>query len=186
MGCFSTAYYFVRLLTGQDVRTTGSGNAGARNAGRILGRQWFVIILLIDIAKGVLAVSLARLVGVGAITTTLAAAAVVAGHIWPAQLRFRGGMGIASSIGAMLIYNWAILAATTVLFVCAYLPQRLSGRSSRRCASVSAGAAVSLVFVALIYLGRPPIEPATLSLLATIQYAGYRTRLAAGWPSPES
>src|SRR4029079_15020497 len=89
IGGFCAAYYLVRVARSADIRTLGSGNAGARNAGRILGAPGFLLALLLDAAKGALAVlATARLVpGIG--PATLALIAVVAGHIWPAQLAFR-------------------------------------------------------------------------------------------------
>ena len=59
LGCFSTGYYLVRQRTGQDIRELGSGSTGARNAGRVLGRNGFLLTMAGDLAKGGLAVWLA-------------------------------------------------------------------------------------------------------------------------------
>jgi len=105
LGCFTSGYYLVRLLLRRDIRTEGSGNVGARNAGRLLGAPGFLCVLLLDFGKGALAVWLARRL-VGAPCLELCALiAVTVGHIWPVQLRFRGGKGVAVSIGALLILD---------------------------------------------------------------------------------
>ena len=111
LGCFSAAYYLYRWFTGNDIRTRGSGSAGARNIGRELGLLAFGIVFLIDFAKGILAVGLVRYLDFGSASVAIAAVVVVAGHIWPAQLRFQGGNGAATGLGALAVldYNLIIL-----------------------------------------------------------------------------
>lgn len=116
IGCFTTGYYLVRLRTGQDIRLTGSGSAGARNAGRILGKTGFVLTVLGDFAKGALAVWLARALGHDDVCAALAVPAVVAGHLWPAQLKFHGGKGITTSLGALLEFDYRLAVTLAVLF----------------------------------------------------------------------
>lgn len=103
LGCFTTGYYLVRLLTGEDVRTTASGNVGSRNVGRLLGTKGFILTFVGDAGKGLLAVYLARSLNGGQLLATAALLAVTAGHIWPLQLRFRGGKGFATFGGGMLL-----------------------------------------------------------------------------------
>jgi len=103
LGCFTTGYYLVRLFTGEDVRATASGNVGSRNVGRLLGAKGFILTFIGDAGKGVLAVYLAQRLGGGQLLATAALTAVTAGHIWPLQLRFRGGKGFATFGGGMLL-----------------------------------------------------------------------------------
>ena len=117
LGCIATAYYMVRLRTRQDIRQLGSGNVGGRNAGRVLGRSGFVIVAVVDALKGLLAVLFARYLGVGQWTMALVMLAVLAGHIWPAQLGFKGGKGAATFIGALAGYNVLIALLTAGVFV---------------------------------------------------------------------
>jgi glycerol-3-phosphate acyltransferase PlsY len=116
LGCLATGYYLVRWRTGLDLRQSGSGSLGARNTGRILGAAGFWAALTGDVAKGVLAVWVARHFTKDLHLVALAMLAVVAGHVWPAQLRFRGGKGIATSLGALMIYNFQVVLAFGVLF----------------------------------------------------------------------
>ena len=117
LGCIATAYYIVRLWSGQDIRQLGSGNVGGRNAGRVLGRAGFVIVAVGDALKGLLAVLFARYLGVSEWTIALVLLAVLAGHIWPAQLSFKGGKGAATFIGALAGYNVMIALLTAGVFV---------------------------------------------------------------------
>src|ERR1035441_7362285 len=106
LGCFSTGYYLVRQRTGQDIRELGSGSTGARNAGRVLGCQGFWLTMAGDMAKGALAVWLALALTGNDRVAMLAWLAVVMGHIWPAQMGFRGGKGVSTSLAGLLIYDW--------------------------------------------------------------------------------
>jgi len=121
LGCIATAYYIVRLRTGQDIRQLGSGNVGGRNAGRVLGRFGFAIVAVGDALKGLLAVLFARYLGVGEWTMALVILAVLVGHIWPAQLGFKGGKGAATFIGALAGYNLMIALLTVGFFVLLFL-----------------------------------------------------------------
>ena len=96
LGCFSTGYYLVRKRTGKDIRELGSGSTGARNAGRVLGRNGFLLTMAGDLAKGGLA--------------------VVAGHVWPAQLGFRGGKGVSTSLMGLLVYDWRLALVYCLVF----------------------------------------------------------------------
>ena len=148
LGCLNTGYYLVRLKTGRDVRTTGSGNSGARNVGRILGKTGFVVTLAGDLSKGVIAVALAKVLHGAPTTIALACIAVVAGHLWPIQLGFRGGKGAATGCGAFL----ALEPLTTVilLIVCGLLYVML--RRSSLSAMIALGISPLLAFL----LGRAP------------------------------
>ncbi len=102
LGCFATGYYLVRARTGRDLREIESGNVGARNVGRVLGKSGFTLTVLGDLSKGALAVWFAaEFANHNRLAMALATLAVVVGHIWPAQLHFRGGKGVATSFGGV-------------------------------------------------------------------------------------
>ena len=115
IGCISTGYYLVRLRLGQDVRSLGSGSTGTRNVGRILGKQGFVITLLGDLIKGMIPVGIAIALQLDTWCIMLAIIAVIVGHIWPIQLRFRGGRGAATTIGALLVFDYRIVLITILI-----------------------------------------------------------------------
>lgn len=100
-GSISFSYLIVRALKGIDIRTVGSGNAGATNVLRLCGLQPAIAVLLLDVAKGVLAVWAARWLGAWGPVEGAAAVAAVVGHIFPIYFGFRGGKGVATATGAM-------------------------------------------------------------------------------------
>jgi glycerol-3-phosphate acyltransferase PlsY len=118
LGAIPFGYLLVKWKTGADVRAGGSGNIGATNVLRTTGRAAAVATLLLDIAKGYLAVWLAgRLTSGNVWVTSAAALAVMAGHAFPVFLRFRGGKAVASFVGAFLRLTPVPLAALLVVFL---------------------------------------------------------------------
>jgi glycerol-3-phosphate acyltransferase PlsY len=116
LGCFTTAYYLVRFKLGQDIRELGSSNVGAKNASRLLGPSAFGIAFFADAAKGTLALAIADYAEVNSFITMLCLIAVILGHLYPIQLQFRGGKGIAVAIGATLIINPPMLLLLLIIF----------------------------------------------------------------------
>ncbi|MCL4787099.1 MAG: glycerol-3-phosphate acyltransferase [Verrucomicrobia bacterium] len=120
LGCFATGYYLVRAVKGQDIRNFESGSVGARNVGRLLGRTAFFLTVAGDLGKGVLAVWAADRFTDDPLLPAVALLCVVAGHIWPVQLRFHGGKGVAASLGALLLYDHRLAVAYAVFFLCGF------------------------------------------------------------------
>jgi len=87
---------------GIDLRKEGSGNLGATNVYRVLGWRWGILVLLLDISKGILAVRFASILDEGGAVPTLAALAAVLGHMASPFARFRGGKGVATGLGVFL------------------------------------------------------------------------------------
>lgn len=116
IGCLNMAYYVVRILGGTDLRSHHSGNAGARNAGRVLGAWGFALAFLGDFGKGMAVVVLAEATELGVWATVLAMAAAVAGHNHPVQLDFRGGRGIACGVGAAMMVDWRLTVGCIAIF----------------------------------------------------------------------
>lgn len=102
MGCFNAGYYLVRIARREDVRAFHSGSSGARNVGRLLGWKGFLATFLCDALKGAAVISAARVFQVDPLLLPWLAPAVVAGHIFPVQLGFKGGKGFSTALGAML------------------------------------------------------------------------------------
>ncbi len=104
IGSIPTAYIFGRQLKGIDIREHGSGNVGATNVFRVLGKGPGFIVLFLDILKGVIAVwGLSNLLGLGSnMQLILLGVAAVCGHNWTVFLQFKGGKGIATSLGVLI------------------------------------------------------------------------------------
>src|SRR5579871_5272287 len=118
LGGIPFGYLLVKLKTGEDVRSKGSGNIGATNVLRTTGPAIAVVTLLLDIAKGFFAVWFAAwLTGDSPEWMSAAALAVMAGHAYPVFLKFQGGKAVASFIGAFLYLTPIPLAACLVVFV---------------------------------------------------------------------
>ncbi len=169
LGCFTTGYYLVRARTGQDLREVGSGSVGARNAGRVLGWRGFVLTVLGDFGKGALAVWAARHFTTDDRLVLVALLAVVAGHVWPAQLRFRGGKGMATALGALLVYDWQLAVALALLFAGALAALRRT---------VLPGLfAVTCLPLASAYLARGEAEVVGTTALAGLVLIAHRKNL---------
>lgn len=91
----------LKLLYGSDLSTNGSGNIGARNAGRLLGAKAFLFVLTIDFFKGFLVVIILKLIDVNNIVISISILLVVLGHIMPILNKFKGGKGVATFVGAI-------------------------------------------------------------------------------------
>ncbi|MEH7237320.1 glycerol-3-phosphate 1-O-acyltransferase PlsY [Bacillus sp. JJ1562] len=103
IGTIMTAYVVMRFMKGEDIRNLGSGNVGARNAGRLLGKKGFLLTALGDVLKGMLVVLGAKQLGFSFELQILSLIAVVVGHIWPITLKFKGGKGIATAAGGLVL-----------------------------------------------------------------------------------
>ena len=168
LGCFTTGYYLVRRRTGQDLREFGSGSIGARNVGRLLGWRGFLVTVLGDSGKGALAVWAARHFTTDDRLVVLAMLAVVAGHVWPVQLHFRGGKGMATSLGALLIYDFRLAIAVALLFAATVVALRKT---------VLPGLfAVACLPLMTLYLAGPA-EVVGTSVLAGLVLAAHRKNL---------
>ena len=118
LGSVPTAYILVRWMEGEDIRDFGSRNVGALNAYNRTGVWAGLLVLVVDTAKGVLAVAAPRLLGVDASVLFITTPLVVAGHNWPVFLNFRGGKGAAAIFGiSLVIVPWltVITAAPSIL-----------------------------------------------------------------------
>ena len=90
-----------RIWANLDVREYGSGNIGTSNVLRTIGPAAAIVVFILDVAKGAVAVYLGSLAG-GEVVRLLAGVAAIAGHNWPVYLNFRGGKGVATSLGAIV------------------------------------------------------------------------------------
>ncbi len=114
IGSINFSVLISRKMAGFDVREKGSGNAGSTNVLRTVGKKAAALTLVCDILKGVVAVLISLLISKiakdcsPAILVEIAALAVVLGHTFPIFFEFRGGKGVATSLGLILIINWKI------------------------------------------------------------------------------
>lgn len=137
VGSIPSSYIFGRVLKGIDIREHGSGNVGATNTFRVLGKTPGVIVLLIDILKGTVAVTLLAvfcyrlLVGISKteidmlsvsgpsyiLLQIILGLAAICGHIWTIFLKFKGGKGVATSAGVLIGLEPVTMSIVTVIFL---------------------------------------------------------------------
>lgn len=111
IGSINFSVIISKKVAGFDLREKGSKNAGTTNMLRTVGKKAALVVLICDILKGVIAILIAKLMTSGenqAIGVQIAAVAVVLGHTFPIFFGFKGGKGVATSIGILLVINWQI------------------------------------------------------------------------------
>ncbi len=127
IGSFSFAVILVRLRTGKDIRTEGSGNAGATNVLRSHGKALGLAVAVLDVAKGAAAVLLVRQVTADPRYAAAAGFAAILGHVFPIFYGFRGGKGVATAVGAFLVLApWATLICVGAFVVVIALTRYVS------------------------------------------------------------
>jgi len=130
LGSIPFGYLFVKYLftSGEDVRQVGSGGIGATNVARRAGARAGLLTYFFDVAKGVAAVMLMRLVADGNyLWIDAAAIAAILGHIFPVFLRFRGGKGVATGVGVYLaVAPYAVLATLVLWAAIVYFTRYVS------------------------------------------------------------
>lgn len=191
LGSIPFGYILVRVFHGQDVRESGSGNIGATNVARsspALG----ALTLLLDATKGLLAVTAGSLLAASAssaaaprpqlyIFAAIAAVFVVVGHMFPVWLKFRGGKGVATSVGVFLA-----LAPKTLLVVLALFVGLVAAFRYVSLGSIIAAAAFPLIAYGLHnYHSSPPIMAAicVIAALVIFKHRENIRRLLAGTES---
>ena len=178
LGSIPFGYLIVRGKSGVDVRETGSGGTGATNVSRRAGKAAGVLTLLLDAAKGCVAVMIAKAVGGDDWVIAVAAIAALVGHIFPVWLGFRGGKGVATGVGIFLVLAPIPLLCAGVIFVAIVVLTRY----------VSLGSITAAILIpVLVWLlsDSQPLLIAAIAGAALIVFAhrGNIQRLAAGTES---
>jgi len=182
LGSVSFSVVVVKVMQGLDVRTVGSGNAGATNVMRAAGKKAGVAVLALDVIKGMTAVAVPRALDAPPAVVGSAAVAVVLGHVFPVFFGFRGGKGVATSAGALGTLAPAAMAAGLAVFILVVFWKRY----------VSLGSMVTAVLFPLLVglgarLGWPEyggpwlvLASSAIALLIVIKHRNNLRRLRAG------
>ena len=175
LGSVSFAVFLVRRATGKDIRTEGSGNAGATNVLRSHGKALALAVAALDVGKGAAAVLLVRLVTADPRYTAAAAFAAVLGHVFPVFYGFRGGKGVATAVGAFLALAPLATLVCVAVFVVVVAVTRY----------VSLGSMLAIVLLPPvaggIFHARPPIvaAAAATAVLVVLKHRENLKRLVA-------
>ncbi len=178
IGSIPTAYLLVKRLKRVDIRSVGSGNVGATNVSRVAGVKAGLLVFILDAGKGLLAVLLlARWLPLPLSPTTQLACGLCAvlGHDFPVFLRFRGGKGVATTIGIVLGAVPLVGSACLLIWILCFAIWRYVS-----VASLAAAATLPLV---QLLLHRAPSEVllgTALALLIVVRHRGNIERLLQG------
>lgn len=127
LGNFQTSYIIARSVKHIDIREHGSGNAGSTNALRVMGKKFGILTFVGDLFKAIIAVLLAWTLFDSQLAGLVAGMGVVIGHNWPVLIGFKGGKGIASTLGLMLAFDFRIgLLAWAISIVVIYTTKYVS------------------------------------------------------------
>jgi glycerol-3-phosphate acyltransferase PlsY len=160
LGSVPTGYVMGRLLRGIDVRDYGSRRMGGTNVLRTLGLRVAVFVMVVDIAKGTVAVLIARAISDEPYVQAVAGWAAVAGHVWPVYVGFRGGRGVGTSFGALLAMNPLASLALVPVAIAVVAASRYMSLMSVGMAPVAAA-----LFLALAVAGVHPYAYAVFALV---------------------
>lgn len=117
IGSISSAIIVCKLMGLPDPRTQGSGNPGATNVLRVGGKKAAAITLLGDMLKGLLPVAIAKLFNVTDLALALVGFAAFIGHLFPVFFGFKGGKGVATMLGVLIGFHWAVGLATALTWL---------------------------------------------------------------------
>jgi len=163
IGSIPFGYIIVKLSEGRDIRASGSGNIGATNVARSAGPVAGVVTLLLDAGKGLLAVCGIAWFTDGDVTMMMGAAVlVVMGHMFPVWLKFKGGKGVATGVGAFVLICWQAVAGAMVVWIVVVAIWRYVSLGS-----IIAAAALPLLTYGL-YAARPEAQPTAVSIGTTL------------------
>ncbi len=174
LGCFPSGIILARA-SGVDLTTTGSGNVGATNVARTLGKKAGLITLAMDIFKGALAVFLARQLSSDQVFCSYAGTAAVFGHCFSIPGKLKGGKGVATAFGVILALNYLLGFLTAATFAATFFIFKIVSL-----ASITAAAAAS-IFGALLTTSPTAWYPLVLiSLVVVIRHHANLNRLVNG------
>ena len=152
LGAIPTGIIVSRLWRGVDIRQYGSGGSGATNVYRTLGKPAAAAVLALDFVKGCVAVLIARFLDADAhLLIALAGVAAVAGHTWPVYVGFKGGKGIATGWGALLVIS-PIASIATIIGLVALTTRYVS------LGSIIGAVAGVVTLLVLSIIGMQPVE----------------------------
>ena len=130
IGAIPFAYIIVKLVKKIDIRTVGSGNAGATNAARVLGKWGFISVFVLDALKGFIPVFISLHFYGQTIITLITAAVVVLGHTYTVFLGFKGGKGVATGAGVFLALAPIEIGIGLVVFIIVFFTTKMVSAGS--------------------------------------------------------
>ncbi|MDA1257066.1 MAG: glycerol-3-phosphate 1-O-acyltransferase PlsY [Chloroflexi bacterium] len=163
LGALPTGLIVVRAVRGVDIRRYGSGSSGSTNVYRTLGRTPAAAVVALDVAKGAVAVALAWAVTGGSeYAQAIAGVAVVAGHSWPVFSGFKGGRGVMTGWGAMIVLSPIAAGVTAIGWVVVTVTRYVS------IGSLFGTTVGAIAIIVLGILGHAPMEFIIFAVLGAV------------------
>jgi len=177
IGCFQTSYILGRLSKNIDIREYGSGNAGMTNAVRVLGAKAGIVVFITDVLKSVAGVIICTIIfdgsfifrtggELGFLPALYGGLGVILGHNFPVFLKFKGGRGIAATIGLILMYDWRIIVV--LFFIC------VPCLAISNIVSLSALLMAGFFFISAAVFGHSPEALAVIFFIAAMAFYQHR------------
>lgn len=176
LGCLNAAYFYSMNVKKTDIREYGSGNAGSTNILRVFGLKSALPVFAVDVLKAVAAIRLSIwITGGNPIAVILSGLFVILGHNWPIFMQYRGGKGVASSLGIMFALDYRVALILLCVAVLTMLISRM----------VSLGSVVGLIVAPFVMWGingkiEYIIMAAVLAAMGIFQHRTNLVRIAKG------
>jgi glycerol-3-phosphate acyltransferase PlsY len=167
--------YIVGSLVGVDVRKVGSGNIGATNVARVLGKRQGLLTLIADAAKGFVPMFVAAQLNLSLTATAFVGVAAFLGHVYPIFLRFKGGKGVATALGVFL----AVAPVVTLILIAIFAVVVLSSRIVSLSSMIAAAAAPVILWLFSYSLALIGMS-AFLAMMIIVRHRDNIQRLFAG------
>lgn len=168
-GNILTGYVLAKYIYHQEIQNAGSGNIGARNAGRLFGKKAFIITAIADGSKGIIIVLIAKACGFSSTYQLILLFAVIIGHIFPIVFRFKGGKGMATFTGGLLAFEPLLFLS----FVCVFIIFFLIIRSL----TIAAMIAVASVPLLMLFFSHPLLEILLYGCISIIVIFAHRQNI---------
>lgn len=163
VGSISGSYIIGKVFLNKDVRKYGSGNAGTTNAIRVFGIKWGIITFLIDFLKGIIIVLLSK--NIFKVNETLILINIlfgIVGHDYPFYMKFKGGKGVATTLGALLITNFQLTFFCFLIWIFVTMASKM----------VSLGSIFFFVSIIVLFLSFSSYNNIGLSIIFVIGLLG--------------
>ena len=167
--------FIVGNLAGLDIRTAGSGNIGATNVARVIGKKSGLLTLIADAAKGFIPVLIAQQAALSDATVAVIGAAAFLGHLFPIFLKFKGGKGVATALGVLLALAPIAALVLLVVFGVAFFASRIVSLSS-----IIAGIAAPMVLWLFSYPRIPVVLSGFIGAMIVFRHVANIQRLLNG------
>ncbi len=169
IGSLPSAYIIVRLLTGKNITSEGSGNVGAMNSYESTGKKYIgILVFLSDFLKGLIPIVILNYLNAGQIETVIAGICLIMGHNYSIFLKFKGGKGLATAVGVFVSINLLPLVIWVLIWVLTYKIVFKDINKANVAATLSLGAVLLLPDSIIYMLDINPLDPILVRIFVSL------------------